>query len=59
MAKEPETKPEEPLLACKVLISGTTYEHVILGKGARVSLPKSKAEALASMNPPRVEITGV
>lgn len=59
MAKEPIDKPSDPLVAVTVLISGTTYGDVILKKGAKIRVPKNEAEALASLNPPRVEITGV
>lgn len=50
---------EQPLLACKVLVTGTTYGDVILGKGARIRIPKTDADTLAALNPPAVEITGL
>ena len=53
-----KAKSDEPQLACKVLVTGTTLGQVILAKGHKLLLPKSQAEALAALNPPRVEITG-
>lgn len=50
---------EQPLVACTVLVTGTTYGDVILGEGAKIRIPKTDAETLASLNPPAVEITGL
>lgn len=49
----------EPLLACRVLITGTTVGDVILAAGAVIRLPKGDAETLAALTPPAVEITGI
>jgi hypothetical protein len=57
--KKPAAAPAEPLLACVVLETGTRYGNVILGQGAVVRLPKSQAETLAALTPPRVHIDGV
>jgi len=51
--------PAEPSVACTVLVSGTRFGSVILGKGAVVRIPKGEAETLAALNPPRVRIDGV
>lgn len=51
--------PKNPLVAVTVLISKTTYGDVILGKGAKIRIPKKDAETLASLTPPAVQITGV
>jgi hypothetical protein len=55
----PDTKPAkaEPTLACVVTAESITYGDVILGKGYRFKLPKSEAEALASIG--HVQITGL
>jgi hypothetical protein len=50
---------DEPLLAITILKTGTTVGNVILAKGANIKLPKSQAEALASITPPVAEITGI
>lgn len=56
----PAPKPApEPIFACTVLVAKTQFGAVLKGKGAKVRLPKSQAEALASLNPPRVSIDGV
>lgn len=49
----------EPVLACTVLIAKTQIGEVLKGKHAKVRLPKSHAEALASLVPPRVRIDGI
>jgi hypothetical protein len=49
----------DPILAVTVLVTGTTIGHAICAAGAQLHLPKSKAEVLAAMDPPRVEITGI
>ena len=54
-----DKKKSEPLLACTVLISGTRIGPAFKAKNAVVRLPKSQAEALASLTPPRVRIDGV
>ena len=54
----PQPKPE-PMYSCTVLIAGTEIGEVKKGKNARVRLPKSIAETLAGMKPPRVRINGV
>ena len=55
----PPADPKNPLVACTVLVAKTTYGDVILGKGAKIRIPKKDAETLASLNPPAVQITGV
>ena len=55
----PAEDPENPLVACTVLVSETTYGDVILGQGANIRIPKKDAETLASLNPPAVKITGL
>lgn len=59
--ESPPPKPAkpDPILACTVLVAKTQFGAVLKGKGAKVRLPKSQAEALASLNPPRVRIDGV
>jgi len=58
-AAQPATKPvkSEPQFACVVIKESITYGQVILGKGHRLKLPKSEAEALASIG--HIEITGL
>lgn len=55
----PKDNPTEPLVAVTILITGTTVGDVILGEGAKLRLPKSEAETLAGLNPPRVTIDGI
>lgn len=55
----PEKKPSDPTVAVTVLISKTTVGDVMLSKGAKIRLPKSQADTLASLNPPAVLITGI
>jgi hypothetical protein len=55
----PAADPKPPLVACTVLITGTTCGQVIVGKGAKIRLPLKDAETLASLNPPAVLITGI
>lgn len=55
----PKSVKSEPLLVCTVLVSGTVIGPATCGKGHRTRLPKSQAEALASLTPPRVRIEGV
>lgn len=55
----PAEDPHAPLLACTVLITGTTVGDVILAAGAVIRLPKSSAETLAALTPPAVQITGI
>lgn len=55
----PEAPKSEPHFACTVLVAKTQIGAVVKGYGARVRLPKSEAEALASLTPPRVRIDGV
>jgi hypothetical protein len=50
---------KEPVFAVTVLVTGTTIGNAICAAGAKLHLPKSQAEALAAMIPPRVEITGL
>jgi len=52
--KKPTAK--EPLLACEV-VRPTTYGQADLGKGHRIRLPKSEAEALEAAG--FVRITGL
>jgi len=60
MASKPtEEKETDTLVACTVLVSGTTYGDVICRKGAKIRIPKKEAETLSTLSPPRVEITGV
>lgn len=62
MKPELENKPAaaaEPLLAVTILKTGTTVGEVILAQGETLRLPKSQAEALASITPPVAEITGI
>lgn len=56
---EQPADPKNPLVACTVLVSKTTYGDVILSKGAKIRIPKKDAETLAGLNPPAVQITGV
>jgi hypothetical protein len=42
-----------------VLVTGTTVGQAILAAGSTLRMPRSAAEALASTQPPRVEITGI
>ena len=55
----PKSAKAEPLLACTVLVSGTVIGPLTCGKGHRLQLPKSKAETLAGLTPPRVRIDGI
>lgn len=48
-----------PTVACTVRVTGTTVGNAILAAGAKIRLPKDSADTLASMTPPRVEITGI
>ena len=54
----PAPKPE-PIYACTVLVAKTQIGAVLKGKGAKVRLPKSQADALAALVPPRIRIDGV
>ena len=56
---EPPAGAKNPLVAATVLVSQTTYGDVILGKGAKIRIPKKDAETLASLNPPAVRIDGI
>jgi hypothetical protein len=55
----PAADPKNPLLACTVLVTGTEIGRAICAAGAKLKLPKSNAETLASLNPPRVRIDGI
>jgi hypothetical protein len=50
---------KESIVAVTVLVTGTTIGNAICGAGAKLKLAKSKAETLASLNPPRVSIDGI
>jgi hypothetical protein len=57
-ATEPEAA--QPLqLHCKVLVNGMLYAEAHHAAGKLMLIPKDKAEYLAGMNPPQVEIQGV
>lgn len=54
------TEAETPLqLHCKVLVNGMLYADAHHAVGKLMLIPKEKAEYLAAMNPPQVEILGV
>lgn len=53
-APKPET-----MVSCTVLIAKTRIREVLKGRGAKVRLTMGQAQALASLNPPRVSIDGV
>ncbi len=52
-------KPKDPIVAVTVLVTGTTIGKAIIAAGTKLPLRKSKAETLASLNPPRVSIDGI
>jgi hypothetical protein len=58
MKNETETKPEATV-TCVVTVDGTTIGQAVLAAGHRLTLPKSAAETLAGMTPPRITITGL
>ncbi|GAA5482055.1 hypothetical protein [Haloferula sargassicola] len=51
--------PSDPEVACTVLIAKTRIREVLKARDAKIRLPLSQANALASLNPPRVRIDGV
>lgn len=56
------TQPEAaaPLqLHCKVLVNGMLYADAHHALGKLMTIPRDKAEYLAAMTPPQVEILGV
>ena len=56
----PSTEVSQPLqLHCKVLVNGMLYADAHHAAGKVMEIPKDKAEYLAAMNPPQVEILGV
>lgn len=56
----PQPEAAAPLqLHCKVLINGMLYADAHHALGKLMLIPKDKAEYLAAMNPPQVEIVGV
>lgn len=56
----PTTEVAQPLqLHCKVLVNGMLYEDAHHAVGKVMTIPKEKADYLAAMNPPQVEIVGV
>jgi hypothetical protein len=56
----PQTEAAQPLqLHCKVLVNGMLYADAHHAKGKLMSIPADKAEYLAAMKPPQVEILGV
>jgi hypothetical protein len=61
-AQTPAPTPEaaKPLdLHCKVLVNGMLYADAHHAAGKLMLIPKEKAEYLAAMSPPQVEILGV
>lgn len=57
--KEEKTPPKEPTYACTVLLTPTTIGDLICAAGHKLRLPKSQAEVLAAMDPPRVSVDGI
>ena len=56
----PKNKEEAPLqLQCKVLSNGMIYGDAMHAKGKIMAIDENKANALASMSPPMVEILGI
>ncbi len=56
----PQKEAAQPLqLHCKVLVNGMLYADAHHAKGKLLSIPRDKAEFLAGMKPPHVEILGV
>ena len=55
-----KTKEEAPLqLQCKVLENGMIYGDAMHAKGKIMAIDERKANALAAMTPPKIEILGV
>lgn len=50
----PAPKPD-PIVACTVLVAKTRIGEVLKGKGAKVRLPKSKAETLRDLGMVRID----
>lgn len=58
--KEAAAPKAAPLsLHCKVLVNGMLYADAHHAKGKLMSIPEDKANYLAQMTPPQVEIIGV
>lgn len=56
----PPTEVSAPLqLHCTVLVNGMLYEDAHHALGKVMLIPREKAEYLAGMNPPQVEVVGV
>lgn len=56
----PPAEAARPLiLHCKVLVNGMLYADAHHAAGKLMGIPREKAEYLAAMNPPQVEILGV
>ena len=56
----PQPEAAAPLqLHCMVLVNGMLYADAHHALGKLMLIPKDKAEYLAAMNPPQVEIVGV
>jgi hypothetical protein len=56
----PKSKDEAPLqMQCKVLENGMIYGEAMHSKGKIMAIDEKKANALANMTPPKVEILGV
>lgn len=56
---ESATPSADPLVAVTVLVTPTTIGDVVCAATARLRIPKSQADTLAAMDPPRVRIDGV
>lgn len=55
----PQTAAATPLqLHCKVLVNGMVHNDAHHAIGKELAIPKDKAEYLAAMTPPQVEILG-
>ena len=58
-APETTAAAAEPMLMVTVLVNGIVIGDAHHAAGKLMPVPKSKAEALAAMNPPGVRIDGV
>lgn len=50
---------KEPKVAVTVLVTPTTIGKAEIAAGTKLRIAKTKAETLASLNPPRVSIDGI
>lgn len=57
--KTPPDPTPDPLVSVTVLITPTRIGDFNCGAGAQLRIPKSDAETLASLDPPRVRIDGI